>query len=264
MLQRFLKTTLVLTLLSSLSLFAKDVSPYFTSKYRDEASLTKLLNSADFEVLGSYKLDRRGEFTTLVFTSKELKALSQKKNRGFFAIGRAIINSKSNEVRISNPCYFGMAFLQDDFEKSEVQAITKKLKNLFGDLTATTETVEDDDLGSYRFSFGMPYYEDMVVVAKGKDLASKVKDPIFSVSLSNGSTIVGVELERKTKKFPKKIGIENGLLLPYAVLIEGEEAKILDPRYYLSISYPNLSMGDFMKIASIPDAINKDIESQFK
>jgi hypothetical protein len=44
------------------------------------------------------------------------------------------------------------------------------------------------------------------------------------------------------------------------VLIEENEAKIMHPKYYLAVSYPKLSMGQFMTISSAPD----DIEEYFK
>lgn len=48
------------------------------------------------------------------------------------------------------------------------------------------------------------------------------------------------------------------------VLIEDNEAKIMHPKYYLAISYPKLSMGDFMSISSTPDDIEDYMKGLFK
>ncbi|NEW60366.1 hypothetical protein GSY74_03650 [Sulfurovum sp. bin170] len=39
---------------------------------------------------------------------------------------------------------------------------------------------------------------------------------------------------------------------------------VLDPKYYLALSLPLLSMTEFMKIATAPDQIVKDIKRAYK
>ena len=66
------------------------------------------------------------------------------------------------------------------------------------------------------------------------------------MTLPNGLILVGHKLNKRTNKFLKILG-------------EEENAQILDPKFYLAISLPNLSMNQFMDIASIPDEIQKEI-----
>lgn len=252
---------LVFSILFSTSAFAKEVSAYFTGKLRSEAVVTKTLTDSGFEVIGSYALDKKGKFTTIIFTSAKQKELAKDKTRGFYAIGRVFINQKDEKIIIANPNYFGHAFLQDDYSK-DVHNVTDKLLSAFGDLTPDENTMDSGDLDSYHFMFGMPYYEDMIIVAQGKNLETKIENPIFSLKIGN-ATLVGVELKKRTKKFVKKVGSNNGALLPYTVLIENGKAKILNPKYYLAISYPKLTMGDFTRIATVPDAIEKEITKLF-
>ena len=42
------------------------------------------------------------------------------------------------------------------------------------------------------------------------------------------------------------------------------KAIMLDPKYYLAVSLPLLTMGEFMKIASAPGEIEKDIKRTYK
>ena len=46
--------------------------------------------------------------------------------------------------------------------------------------------------------------------------------------------------------------------------VEEGKAKMLAPKYYIAISYPQLTMGEFMTIASVPGAIEKDLAKPFK
>jgi hypothetical protein len=95
-------------------------------------------------------------------------------------------------------------------------------------------------LADYHFMVGMPYYEDMSVVGKGStaDLvakAQKAKGTTAVVKLSDDRYVAFVRLDRRTNGFVKKIGTQNGQVLPWAVLIEGGQAKALT-RNILSLS----------------------------
>jgi hypothetical protein len=114
---------------------------------------------------------------------------------------------------------------------------------------------------------GMPHYEDMIEVASGKDLLERIKNNkrvVFTQTLNNGATLIGIKLAKRTRKFTKKIGRGNAGMLPYPILIENDTAKILDPKYYISYMYPLLTMNEFMTIATIPDAIVKDAKRVFR
>lgn len=115
----------------------------------------------------------------------------------------------------------------------------------------------------------MPYYQDMTKIAVGEnklllEKAKKSKKIVYEHHLDNGSVIIGVELSSRTSKFVKKTGYQNSGLLPYPVLIENNTAKILAPKYYIAVMYPMLSMSEFMTIATIPGAIEKDCDRVFR
>jgi hypothetical protein len=250
-------------ILSSGILLAENISAYFVGEYRDEVNLSQTLANSGFKVLATYTLDEKDGQKTVLFTSSKLQKLSSETGKGFFAIARAYSNKEANETRIENPLYFGKAFLGKG-KDTELNDLSKNIQDIFGNLTFSSDKLDSKDLYDYNFQFGMPKYNDFVTVAKGEFLAEKIKQPIFKTQLENGSVIMALELDKRTKKFAKKIGSQNGILLPYLVLIEKNEAIILDPKYYIAVSYPKLSMSEFMKIASIPDAIEKDIAGEFK
>jgi hypothetical protein len=124
-------------------------------------------------------------------------------------------------------------------------------------------------LADYHFMMSMPYYADMDVVGTGStaDLVAKAKaakGTTAVVQVGADSYVAFVELDKRTSGFVKKIGSQNGEILPYAVLIEGGEAKALNAKYFIAISYPLLTMTEFMGIATVPDAITKGLQKIFK
>lgn len=249
-----------------------DVSTYLLGAYVDADTAKAKLTEAGFEVVASYKVDKKGEYTSIVFTNNAMKAAANKTDRGFAAILRLLVNNEKQEISITNPVYFGKAFLQDEFDYQAALTIEKSLTTAFGELKGSADKWEFEGLATYHFMMGMPYYDESATLAEGEntELLAKAKEYkkgknlIFELQIGEGRTLLGYELGRKTSKFVKKIGYQNAQILPYTVLVEDGKAKMLAPKYYIAISYPQLTMGEFMTIASVPGAIEKDLAKPFK
>jgi hypothetical protein len=249
-----------------------EVSAYLVGAYVDADAAQAKLTAAGFDVVTAYKVDKKGQYITVVFTNAAMKAAANKTDRGFAAIGRLLVNNEKQEISIANPVYFGKAFMQDEFDYQAALTIEKSLTDAFGPLTGSEDKWEYEGLASYHFMMGMAYYEESAVLAEGDNAEllekakayKKGKNLIFELPLGEGRTLVGYALSKKTSKFVKKIGYQNAGLLPYTILIEDGKAKMLAPKYYIAISYPQLTMGEFMTIASVPGAIEKDLAKPFK
>ncbi len=249
-----------------------EVSTYLVAAYVDADAAQAKLTEAGFDVVTAYKVDKKGQYVTVVFTNAAMKAAADKTDRGFAAIGRLLVNNEKREISITNPVYFGKAFMQDEFDYQAALAIEKSLTDAFGPLTASADKWKFDGLASYHFMMGMPYYEESAVLAEGDNAEllekakayKKGKNLVFELQISEDRTLVGYALGKRTSKFVKKVGYQNAGVLPYTVLIEEGKAKILAPKYYIAISYPQLTMGEFMTIASVPGAIEKDLAKPFK
>ena len=75
------------------------------------------------------------------------------------------------------------------------------------------------------------------------------------------SFLCGVALPDGLEGFNEKLDtMDQSHLLPYMVLIEGGKADILHAKFYLALSFPRLTMTEFMRIMSVPG----DIENSFK
>lgn len=247
-----------------------DVSTYLVGAHMSTQSASEALKSAGFEVLAKYKSFKKGE--TLIFTNSELKIQAAKENRGFAAVLRLLVDNERKQISITNPVYFGKAFMQDDYNHQVASRVLASLNQAFSGLKNSEDKWEYDDLAEYHFMMGMPYYEDPYILAEGAqadliakaDTYKKAKNLIFKLELSSTSTLYGYALGKKTSKFVKKIGTANAGILPYCILIENGVAKALNGKYYIAVSYPQLSMSEFMKIATVPGAIEKDLQKPFK
>ena len=242
------------------------ISAYLRGRFMDVKAAEAKLKEAGFTIISSTPVDKKGNLISIVFSNKELVTMASKTNRGFAASLRLLVNKKDNHISITNPLYLAKAFMQKDFDEKTAKEILGKITSAFSGLLNSKDTLKFQLLPKYQFMNGMPHYEDMTVVARGDDLLEKIKNNkkvVFVQKLENGSTLIGVKLGKRTNKFTSRIGTNNAGLLPYPILIENGKAKILEPKYYISVMYPLLQMSEFMTIATIPGAIIKDCEKVF-
>ena len=243
------------------------IATYLRGELMEQAEVEKRLKDAGFTILSSSPVDKKSQLISVVFTNKELTTMASKKNRGFAASLRVLVNKKDKEISITNPLYILKAFMQDDFDEAGAKKLLVSLRESFKGLKDSEDMLKYQLLPKYQFMSGLPFYEDMEVVARGQNLLEKIKNNkhvVFTQTLDNGSTLIGVKLGKRTNKFTKRIGTNNAAMLPYPVLIENGQAKIMEPKYYISIMYPKLKMSQFMTIATVPGAMIKDCEKVFK
>jgi len=248
----------------AMSVFGDEISAYLTGKYQTVQDVKTKLNNGGFTVLAEYPSVSDG--TTVVFTCKGIKNEAAKPNRAHAGVLRVFVDDKNKVISFTNPRYFGHAFMQDDYNDKVFSKAKTKIEKAFGTLTPSKDALDTDDLAGYHFMMGMPYYEDAEELASGntQDLLTKAKahNPVFVLKLSNESYLVGIDLSDKS--FVEKIGRANATVLPYCVAIENGKATMLNAKYYLAISYPSLSMGEFMTISDVPDQIQEELEKVFK
>jgi len=243
------------------------ISAYLRAKYMDAKMVEEKLKAAGFDIVATVPVNKKATLVSVVFTDESMVKMASKENRGFIASLRVLVDSKEKTISITNPMYMAKGFLQNEYDEKAAKKILDKLITQFSGLKNSKDLLKFQLLSKYQFMNGMPYYENMIEVASGNDLLERIKDNkkvVFTQTLENGSTLIGIKLGKRTRKFTKRIGRNNAAMLPYPVLIENGKAKILDPKYYISFMYPMLKMSEFMTIATIPDAIVKDAERVFR
>jgi uncharacterized protein (DUF302 family) len=245
------------------SVAPKVLSAYYAAQPQTVEGLKECLEKNGFTVLAQTEV-LKGH-TVLTITNAQLQSTNT-----FLATLNVHVNG-TDEVRVQNPSYFAAAYLQDKYTYGQYADTLKSLQSALGDLYVVNDTSETTELPEYQFMMGMPHFGDVIEVAEGKDLLSTItgkksdKYVAYTLKLPNGSTLVGHKLRKRTNTFLHKIDAErNSNILPYQSLIKDGKAVILDPKYYLALSLPLLTMSDFMKIASAPGEIEKDIKRAYK
>ena len=216
---------------------------------------TKLISNG-FTILATETILR--DKIVITITNNELKATNS-----YMATLHILVNLKDNEIRVQNPSYLASAYIKG-YKYGDFKATLNSLEKVLNRMIPLLQKKDIKDLPEYHFMFGMPYLKDTLTVAKNvySPKASKIS---YSLKLPNGATLIGHRLTKKTSSFLNRINqSKNVQLLPYESMIKNGKATILDPKYYLALSLPNLTMGQFMKIATIPDAIEKEIEKSYK
>ncbi len=243
------------------------ISAYLRGAYMEVSEIESKLKSAGFTLLTSTPINKKSTLISIVFTNKALITLSSKPNRAFMANLRILVDTKEKIISITNPLYMAKGFLQNDFNKKEATELLIQITTLFPNLKNSKDSLKFQLLPSYQFMKSMPQYQDMIEIASADDLLERIKKNkkvLFTQTLENGATLIGIKLGKRTRKFIKKIGRNNAAMLPYPVVIQNGKAKILDPKFYISYMYPLLQMSEFMTIATIPDAIVKDAKRVFR
>lgn len=268
--KKILKSAIVAAVATT-SLLADKVSAYEYAPLKSIEQTKSALTSNGFTVLGEYDAMQDPNHHVIVYTCKTLSGDASKEDRAFAAVQKVMVDKADNTLVLTNPEYFQRAFLQDDYKEDHGKRINKKLSATFGAMSGSKDGLDDDDIAGYHFMMGMPYYEDMITVAKGDDLAAKLEknaggNIVFKHQVGD-ATLYGVAMNGANgeKSYVSAIeGAKNGAFLPYMVMIQDGEAKILHAKYYLAISFPSLSMGQFMKISSTPGDIEDYFTSLFK
>ena len=235
------------------------LTAYYKSNPQSVDDLKLKLEMNGFKVLAVDEIFKNK--TVISFTNDKLLHT----NSFLSVLHMAVI--KDVEIRVQNPSYFGAAFLQDKFKYGQFMDTLKALELTLGEMYEVEDNLKLSDLSTYHFMLGMPHFNDFIILARGSDIVEKVKESnlikniSYMITLPNGATLLGHKLKHNTYKYLKKIEAQKNVqIFPYEVMIKDNKAFMLSPKYYLALSLPLLSMTDFLKIASAPEEIKKDIK----
>jgi hypothetical protein len=241
----------------------KNLTAYYASNPQTINSITTKLKANGFTILGENEI-LKGK-TVITITNNELT-----KTNSFVSTINILVNG-IDEIRVQNPSYFGAAYLQKNFKYGQFKSTLTSLQAVLGDMYEVTDINEFSELADYNFMFGMPHLNDIIELAQGDDLLAKLtgknadKYVAYTLALPNGATLVGHKMRSRDNKFLNKVEAEkNAQLLPYQAMIKDGKAYMLDPKFYLALSLPLLTMTDFMKIATTPDKIEETLKKAYK
>jgi hypothetical protein len=247
------------------------------------AQVKEKLTAEGFEVLGEYEPYQGAK--VMVVTSDALKsAASQSDFGGYGAIQRVAI--AGDKVSYTNPVYWANGYRMAT-DLADIAAALKKAlgnKGEFGSKKGKTKK----ELRKYHYAPFMPYFTDPIELAKHgthKAAVEKVEaalkkegngtmfvyrvdipkkdETLFGMGVlgdhDGADRVVMTILNKYTGDGPKHIAY-----MPYEILVSGTNAYLLHGKFRIALSFPDLSMMQFMKIRKAPEGIEKAAKAAAK
>ncbi len=235
------------------------------------------LKKGGFKVIGKYFPKTLSGYGVVIATDDamldEVGAVG-----GNAVLGAAIrVGVKADgNVAYTNPDYWYRAYFRKSFDKKEgdVKALQSRLKDALGAGKGVGGDETAASLSNYRYMVGMEKldssksklaehgsFADAVKLvrdnlAKGVGKTAKIyevvladrKLAVFGVAMNDAETNDG--------DWIKKIEQQNSIAgLPYEIYIVGNEVQSPFARYRIALAFPDVGMGQFMRISSLPGDI---------
>ena len=244
----------------------------------DKLDATKsALTANGFEIAGEYS-PYKGAHIVVVTNGELKKAAASHDRAGYIAGQRVTLTEMDGKVQVSytNPYYMAKAYRIKDDLKATSAALKKALG--FVQFYGPAKGLDDDDLSSYHYTFGMEYFDEPLELSnKGADTVAKNlaagvagASQVYRIDIpGTNQTVFGVAMKapNEGKKYMDEAFIMSEIdfkpirstgHLPYEILVRGKEVEALHARFRIAINFPDLSMmgaNSFMNIMSSPDAI---------
>lgn len=275
---------LAVTALCLISSVASAISPYF---YGDKISgantqavasaVEGKLKGAGFKVVGKYFPKNLPTHGVIIVTDDAV--LSEVGALGGNAILAAPIRvgvKADGTVSYMNPDYWFHAYLRKNFAKAEgtSKTLSEKLSKALGNKGGFGGDETAVKLSNYRYMMGMErvdspknklaehasYAEAVKIVRENlaKNVGQTAK--IYEISIPDKKiSVFGVAMNDESQgdgKWLKTIQMEESIAgLPYEVFVINNEVHSLHGRYRIALAFPEVGMGQFMRISSLPNKI---------
>ena len=279
-------------------IMAQDLKPYIVGFETTESikstqeKVIKQLENNGIKVVGQYQPANDKNRVVIVISSVELENAIKKVGglTGFAATLRVGITAENGKTVVSytNPLYWGNAYFRTDFDKvgsnyatlkEHLESAMKVSNDFSGKSFGSKNGLTEKNLQNYHYMIAMPYFSDVVELAKFDNYAvavakidANLKKGLPNIKMVSKVSISGKNLtlynfaisgEKGESKFLPIIDlgqIKHTAFLPYEVLVIENRVVMLHGRYRIALSFPDLTMGTFAKIMSTPG----DIENQLK
>ena len=235
------------------------------------------LKSGGFKVIGKYFPKDLAGYGVVIATDDAMLAEVGSVG-GHAVLGAAIrVGVKADgSVAYTNPDYWYRAYFRKAFDKREpaVKALQERLQGALGAGKGLGGDEPPASLANYRYMIGMERldshknklaeYESFAEalktvrenLAKGAGKTSKVyevvmpdrKLAVFGVAMSDGANSDG--------EWIKKIEMQDNLAgLPHEIYVVNNEVGSPHGRFRIALAFPDVGMGQFMRISSLPNTI---------
>ena len=233
------------------------------------------LTQAGFEIAGEYPVSAAAH--VIVVTSDALRAAAAKTPDGGYGVVLRVAVTQAGDttqVTYTNPTWMSNVYRLAAEAEGVAAALEKALGRIeeFGSKSGFTAK----SLRSYHYMMLMPYFNDQVVLgtfatradavakleaglaaSKEAKLVYRVDLPGTEQSLFGISILTGDGADDTIMKITDTGARRHTAHLPYEVLVAGGRVLMLHGKFRIAQSFPDLTMGTFMKISGAPDGIAK-------
>ena len=235
------------------------------------------LKTGGFKVVGKYFPKTLAGYGVVIATDEAM--LDEVGSVGGNAILGAAIRvgvTADGSVAYTNPDYWYRAYFRKAFAKKEdeVKALQARLQDALGAGKGLGGDESASSLANYRYMIGMErldspknklaeygsFAEALKTVrdnlAKGVGKTAKIyevvmpnrKLAVFGVAMNDG--------ENSDGDWIKKIDMQNNIAgLPYEIYVVDKEVESPHGRFRIALAFPDVGMGQFMRISSLPNTI---------
>lgn len=248
----------------------------------------KAIEAAQFQIIGQYQVADKPDLKVICFTRDDLKKTTAHfKDRGALASVLKIgIRKEADQVEVSllNPVYMFVAYFGENYQEEgkALKTIDQDAKNIlihsFGALTDFGGSLEIDELEKYHYKMMMPYFDDPIeletydsftqglsyIRKKIANSQAAIKLVYEVVDEENQTAVFGIgmlDAETGEGTYLPTIGERHIAALPYDIILQKNTVSMLHGKYRFALYWPELTMGEFMKIMSTPGDVEDVMEA---
>jgi len=235
------------------------------------------LKNGGFKVVGKYFPKELAGYGVVIATDDAMLAEVGSVG-GYAVLGAAIrVGVKADgSVAYTNPDYWYRAYFRKNFDKKEeaVKALQGRLQKTLGAGKGQGGDEEAANLSNYRYMIGMErldsYKNKLAEYGSFDDALKTVRDnlakgtgktaKVYEIVLPNRKLAVfGVAMNdsgNSDGEWISKIEMQNNVAgLPYEIYVIDKEVGAPHGRFRIAVAFPDVGMGQFMRISSLPNVI---------
>jgi hypothetical protein len=240
-------------------------------------SVEAKLKNGGFKVVGTYFPKTLAGYGVVIATDPAM--LNEVGSVGGLAVLGATIRvgvKADGSVAYTNPDYWYRAYFRSAFDKKEgaVKALQDRLKAALGAGKGQGGDETAGSLSNYRYMIGMErldsYKNKLAEYGSFAEALKTVRDnlakgvgktsQVYEVVLPNRKLAVfGVAMsgsDANDGDWIKTIDMQNNVAgLPYEIYVIDKVVGSPHGRYRIALAFPDVGMGQFMRISSLPNAI---------
>jgi len=235
------------------------------------------LKSGGFKVVGKYFPKNMAGYGVVVATDDAM--LEEVGSVGGHAVLGAAIRvgvKADGSVAYTNPDYWYRAYFRKSFDKKEevVKALQGRLQKTLGAGKGQGGDETPANLSNYRYMIGMErldsYKNKLAEYGSFDEALKTVRDnlakgvgktaKVYEIVLPNRKLAVfGVAMNdsgNSDGEWISKIDMQNNVAgLPYEIYVIDKEVGAPHGRFRIALAFPDVGMGQFMRISSLPTVI---------